>query len=403
MNRYVWVMTLPEVMYNSQVIECFSPDILDIYIRTRNLPSNILSETQLKLSGFAYLQDLGYHIQLLNNIETIQQYDNIIMNSGALGPKGEFHEQVFPHSRCLMTVHAVDTYIGITDKAAHWGLYASQRQAEMKENNKITASENRNLFNYIMSVPAALRDEYSYSGPYHIGKWAQKRSCSKKLLQEELAETFHFDFAPDKPIVAFLQDEFCHEQQVAEALQRLVPHVNLVVKGRLPSIPGIFVYPNIGYAPNLLRFAADYILTGYFSGTLASSTMLGLPVIPYYTPMINSHGRYSNKRARYTYYLDRSRRPDDIRLDILETINPPLNLQNTEEILARLADTSWWAEYSQRLPAAQQAIFGRYTIDDAAEKTATLIKRVFEQGSFGADTTAVRLRPEAGRIIKKSK
>lgn len=117
--------------------------------------------------------------------------------------------------------------------------------------------------------------------------------------------------------------------------------------------------------------------------------------------MINSHGRSSNKRARYTYYLDRTRRPSDIRLDILDTLNPPLNLQNTEELLARLADTSWWTEYSQRLPAAQQAIFGKYTIDDAAEKTAALIKKVFEQGSFGADATAVRLRPEAGRIIKR--
>ena len=402
MNKYVWIMALSELMYNSEVIKCFPSDSLDIYIRTHTLCSNILSERQIKFSGLAYLRELGYRIYMLDNIEKIQQYDSIIMNSQALRPNSEFHGQTFPHARCLMTVHAVDSYVTIADKAAaHWALFSSQRQAEMKEDNKISASENSHLFNYIMSLPTALHDEFSYSGPYHIGKWAQKRSHPKKLLQEELAETFHFDFAPDKPIVAFLRDEFCHEQQVVEGLRHLAPHVNLVVKGRsLSQIPGIFVYPDIGYAPNLLRFAADYILAGYFSGTLASSTMLGLPVIPYYTPMITPHGQSSNRRARYTYFLDRTRRPSDIRLDILETVNPPLNLQNTEELLARFADTDWWAEYSRRLPTAQQAIFGNYTIDDAAEKTAALIKKVFEQGTFGVDTTAVRLRPEAGRILK---
>ena len=64
MREIVWVMTASEVMYNSQVIECFKPDELDIRIRA--YPLQGLSESQLKFSGITLLQEQGYHIQKLN-------------------------------------------------------------------------------------------------------------------------------------------------------------------------------------------------------------------------------------------------------------------------------------------------------------------------------------------------
>lgn len=396
MRDFVWLMTVSEVLYNSQVIACFKPDELDIKIGA--YPQKGLSQTELKFSGITQLQEQGYNIQKLSSTDEIRRYNNIIMNSSAFGVNGEFEGKTLPHSRCIMISHSVDIYIQARDRAAHWHIFASQRQAEVREVNKILPSDNMKLFQYLMSLPAHLKDEFTYSGPYHIGNWAAKRKSSKRQLQEELAETFHFDFDFSKPVVAFLLDEFCHEQQLLDGLRRLAPHVNLVIKGTLPSVPGSFAYPDIGYAPNLLRFAADYILAGYFSGTLASSTMLGLPVIPYYTSMIYYKGRRQNKRDRYTRFLNRNCRKNDIRLDILETLNPPLDLQNTQGILDRFADKVWWAEYRRRLPAVQQAVFGNYVVEDAAEKTAQLIRKVFNQGTFGEDAVAARLRPEAGRI-----
>lgn len=261
MRDIVWIMEPAEIMYNSQVVECFSPDSIDISIRC---PSNVFSRVAATSNGFSHLQDLGYHICRMDDVKKIRQYRNIIMNSGCFGAQGEFKDEKLPNSRCIMMFHSVDTHIYALDRAPHWHLSASQRQAEMKERNKVSLSDNARLFNYLMSLPAAVRDEFAYSGPYHIGHWAAKRHVSKTLLQQELAETCHYSFDPNKPVVAFLQDEFCHEQQVLDGLKRLAPYVNLVVKGRpLLSIPGVFVYPNDAYAPNPLRFAADYILAGY--------------------------------------------------------------------------------------------------------------------------------------------
>lgn len=398
MRDIVWVMTLSEIMYNSQVVECFSPDSIDISIRC---PSDVFSRVAATFNGFSHLQDLGYHICRMDDVKKIRQYRNIIINSGCFGPQGEFKDEKLPHSRCIMMCHAVDSHIHAGDRAPHWHLSASQRQAEMKERNKVSLSDNARLFNYLMSLPAAVRDEFAYSGPYHIGHWAAKRHVPKTLLQQELAETRHYSFDPSKPVVAFLEDEFCHGQQVIDGLKRLAPYVNLVVKMfSQPSIPGAFIYPHADLAPNLLRFAADYILAGYHSGTLVSSTMLGLPVVPYYTTMVCKGGKPVGERAHYSYYLEQTPANDNIHLDILESLNSPLDLQNTEALLERFSDGAWWEEYTRRLPAVQHAIFGNYTIDDAAEKTAQLIKRVFEQESFGEATTAVRLRPEAGRVVK---
>lgn len=402
MRDIVWVMDRSEIMYNFQVVKCFSPDSIDLSIIDPN--DDCFTGSIAAFSGLSHLQELGYHVSRMDDVKKIRQYRNIIMNSSGLGRQGKFRDEKLPHSRCVMMCHSVDAVIGAGDKPPHWYLFASQRQAEGKERNKVSRSDNVRLFNYLMSLPAALRDEFAYSGPYHIGHWAAKRHDSKALLQQELAETYRYSFDPNKPVVAFLEDEFCHEQQVIDGLKRLAPHVNLVVKGReLLSIPGVFVYPNYAYAPNLLRFAADYILAGYHSGTLASSTMLGLPVVPYYTTMVFYRGRLYGKRARYTCYLDRPLGKSDMRLDILESLNSPLDLQNTEALLERFSDGAWWAEYTRRLPAVQQAIFGNYAIDGAAEKTAQLIKRVFEQESFGEATTAVRLRPEAGRVVKSAR
>lgn len=400
MRDTVWVMASSEIVYNSQVVECFSPDSIDISIRDLN--NDCFTGATAAFSGLSHLQELGYKVSRMDDVKKIRQYRNIIMNSGCFGRLGEFRDEKLSHSRCVMMCHAVDTAIGAGDKAPHWYLFASQRQAEIKERNKVSLSDNARLFSYLMSLPAAVRDEFSYSGPYHIGRWAERRHESKALLQQELAETYGYSLAPNKPVVAFLEDEYCHEQQVIDGLKHLAPHVNLVVKGRdLLSIPGVFVYPNYAYAPNLLRFAADYILAGYHSGTLASSTMLGLPAVPYYTTMVfYKGGRFVGKRARYTCYLERTPGKNDMCLDILESLNSPVDLQNTEALLERFSDGAWWAEYSRRLPAVQQAIFGNYTIDGAAEKTAQLIKRVFEQETFGEATTAVRLRPEAGRVVK---
>lgn len=390
MGMIAVVMTPNEMPYYQPVIDYLRSESIDVFIGTPVVGGKISPQR---------LERLEYDF-VLNDAHDIQQYSCAVVSRNFL--YGKLKDISSTKIRCVVLTHAVDTPLWSESLPAHWHIAASQRQAEMAESGKFIRSQQPALVEKLLSLPAGLCDEYAYTGPYHLGEWSEKRHRPKALLQRELEEFLGCTFDGSKPVVAFLQDEFCHEQQVIDGLTRLSKHVNLLVKGssRLSSLPGVFAYPSTGFAPNLLRFAADYILAGYHSGTLASSTMLGLPVIPYYSSMVFLGGRRKGKRARYTVYLERQSNGDNIALDILELLNQPVNLQDTEKILGRIHSEDWWAEYRLRLPAVQKKVFGDYDIDNAPQKTAQLIRRVFSEGTFGEDTAAVRLRPEAGRIVK---
>lgn len=398
MRNNVWIMRASEVNFYKSVLTCFDADFFDIQIATQSPADkelgNFLSGDGARLSGTAELQDLGFFCREFD-ADTIKNYENIVLNANFLSRKGPLNEKVSPETHCVALKHSLDMPIFSYRLPAHWYIGASQRQIEIAENGKVPRSQTE-LFTKIMEMPIALRNEYAYSGPYHLGEWVTRRHNPKAVLQQELEAFLGCTFDATKPVVAFLQDEFCHEQQVLEGLARLTEHVNLVVKAgpRISALPGVFAYPPSGFAPNLLRFAADFILAGYHSGTLASSIVLGLPVVPFYTTMIIWKGGVdAGKRKRYTVYLERQGNGDNICIDILEQINPPVNLQDTEAVLERMNNTSWWKDYTCRLPVAQRRIFGDYTIEDATEKTAQLIKNVFSYGTFGEDVAAVRVRP----------
>ena len=393
MGKIAWVMTPPEMPYYQPVIDCLRSESIDIFIGAPDVGCAISSQR---------LQSLKYDF-VLNDVHDIQQYSRAVVSKRFL--YGKLKNIGIIKTRCVVLTHAVDTPLTSDGFPAHWYIAASQRQVEAPESGKFIRSQQPDLVEKLLSLPAGVRNEYAYTGPYHLGEWAVKRHRPKEELQQELEEFLGCSFDRSKPVVAFLQDEFCHEQQLIDGLGRLAEHVNLVVKAgpRISALSGVFAHPHKSFAPNLLRFAADYILAGYHSGTLASATMLGLQVIPYYSAMVFWGGRTKGKRARYIVYLERQRNGDNIGVDILESLNSPVNIQDTENILERISDEGWWSQYRKRLPAAQKAIFGDYDIDHAAEKTAQLIRRVFEKETFGEDTAAVRLRPEYGQIVRKAR
>ena len=393
MEKIAWVTTLVELAFYNPVIKCFEDNIVDLYIGRIH---------DLRLPEALQDWPVNFHYKEITQ-DALQKYENIVVSRNFLwGGLKDFNLET---TRCIALTHAVDAPLSSGSMAARWYIAASRRQAETPESGKVICSHQPELAGKLLSLPVLLRNEYAYSGPYHLGEWAVKRHCPKEELQQELEEFLGCSFDRSKPVVAFLQDEFCHEQQLIDGLGRLAEHVNLVIKAgpRISALPGVFAHPHKSFAPNLLRFAADYILAGYHSGTLASATMLGLQVIPYYSSMVFRGGRAKGKRARYTVYLERQRNGDNIGVDILESLNSPVNIQDTENILARISDEDWWAQYRKRLPAAQKTVFGDYDIDHAAEKTAQLIRRVFEKETFGENTAAVRLRPEYGHIVRKAR
>lgn len=112
----------------------------------------------------------------------------------------------------------------------------------------------------------------------------------------------------EKPIIAFFVDEYCDKTQVEEGVKKLASYASIIIKSYrgwlMQDVPETYNWPDTGYAPNLLRFGADYILAGYQSGTLSTSTMLGLKIIPYYTDPVYINGNWDKAvTSSYTYFL----------------------------------------------------------------------------------------------------
>ena len=410
MHKLAFIISAVEVPFYSAVIRCLPTEFVDVYLGTRyQSKEDIISFNTLSKPLFAHISSLldeGYSVSPLT-ADSLSAYKNAVVNRNFYSCMPLFNWKNLRHMTFMALTHAVDAFFNSGNIAARLYIAVSQRQARRREDSKV--ARDSQAFTQLMHLPCKMRNEYAYSGPYHIGDWAKKRHWPKDRLRGMLEEKIGCTLDARKPVVAFLLDEVSHLGQVVAALERLAPLVNLVVKmlpvpGMAPPIVrGAYVWPSEdGFAPNLLRFAADFILAGYHSGTLASSTMLGLSVIPYYTPLTHEGGRGVSRKklGSHKIYLPGNFPGDNVCVDILEYLNPPINLMDTSAILDRMENHSWWSDYAARLPAGQKNIFGDYCIDNAASKTATLLVRAITHGTFGADADAVRLRPEYGTLVQ---
>ncbi len=397
MKDFAFYLTPFELSYYEPIIRNLPTDFFDIHIGSSQHRqcsfANLSNEIKKEIKTIA---DYGYSIFSLNST-LVNRYQKLIMSSGFFSRSQKlFDWNTTKASDITCLFHSVDIPARSNEYVARSYLCAHQRQAETKETNKILQRENPALFMELMNLPQEMINEFAYAGPYHFGEWAIKRHLPKDHLRVELEDKLQVNLPSYKPIVAFLQDEFCHPGQLVQALKQLAQHVTLIIKplGQLEPIAGTYIWPDESYAPNLLRFAADFILAGYHSGSLASASMLGLKVIPYYTNLIHFGGRNFGRLSKYTAYLPGYFKGEHVCVDILRYLNPPIDLMNTKFVLDRIYDMSWWTGYTQRLSAAQKVIFGDYDIDGAAAKAARLLIRAFGRRSFGKDVVAVRLRPE---------
>lgn len=405
MHELAFICHPMEVPFYSPVIRCLPAEFVDVHVGTaaQSKDDSFFLENIMGKQLFAHiasLRDAGYSVFPLA-ADSLSACRSAVISRNFYYNTLLFDWENLQHITFICLTHAVDARFLSANLPAHLYIAASQRQARFMEDSKATRGSR--AFTQLMQLPYKMRNEYAYSGPYHIGDWAQKRHWPKERLQGLLEEKIGSTLDARKPVVAFLEDEFSHLGQVVVALERLAAHVNLVVK-MAPTVRGAYVWPvEEGFAPNLLRFTANFILAGYHSGTLASSTMLGLPVIPYYTPLTHEGGRGKHKKklGGHRCYLPGNFAGENVCVDILGQLNPPLNLMDTPGILDRMENRSWWADYAARLPAAQKNIFGDYCIDNAASRTAALLVRAVTHGSFGPDADAVRLRPEFGALVQR--
>lgn len=401
MGEYAFFLDPGEVNYYGPVIRALPPKAVDLHIGSWSKPSPEQAKQPEDLAphlktSFAALRDAGYRLDLADNT-ALEKYRQAVLSASFLRQRSWTDKSLLASMQCACLYHAVDG--GGQDAGhAHWQVLAHQRQALRPAMGKVCRHSAPELFAALNALPSRYTDKYAYSGPYHLGIWEKKRHAPKTLLRAELEVALGRPLPADRPVVAFLRDEFCHLPQVENGLRSLAEHVCLIVKGipreRLPK--SAIVWPYGGYAPNVLRFAADFILAGYNSGTLASSVMLGLRCIAYHSAQVWEQGRGQGALADFTApmpYLGCA----PIR-DIPYYLKNSADIEDTGALLNLLEDAPLWRRYTALLPPAQRLFFGEYRIDGAAEKTAQLLHRLFTEGDFGEDTAAVRLRPEYGNI-----
>lgn len=396
MKPYAFYLSPSELNFFAGIFREIPPDLLDIHIGyTTGEKVNFNAWPPKMAALLVDLADSGYTF-VPQDMNRLPAYKGVAISAMYFSKhqKTIKWEKTAALPNLVKLVHSVD-WQTVADPWSSGSIVAHKRLAAAKEPDKVCKDENPDLWKKLREMPRESLYEYAYTGPYHIGEWAKDRYLPRTELVGRLEEYLQKSLPSGKPIVAFLEDEISDLPPLRRALSCLASHATLIVKAdQLGRVPGAIVWPDGGYAPNLLRFAADYILAGFNSGTLASSTMLGLRVIPYCTTNIYIGARIPQNMTHFSARMSGRYEGLNINPQILDILNPPANVsENRYQLLERMNDETFWRGYEERLPAAQNEIFDDYTIDDAPALTAKLLLSSFFKKSFGEHTAALELKP----------
>ena len=342
------------------------------------------------------LKKKGYTVQIISPRD-VEDYPQVIAD--VLHYKQSYQPILAPilhkKQRTLSLFHNVDSFA--IHEGEHYCIYAHQKHALRPMPNRACRSLQPDVFKQLQELPQEVKTEFSYTGPFHLGEWETKRLLPKAELRAELEEYLQTKLPVDRPIVAFLQDEIGHDGQTVQGLAKLAEYATIIAKPLTPlNLPSsILQWPSKSFAPNLLRFASDFMLAGFHSGTFASSLMLGLHVIPYHTRIVYKNGRAAGHLGNYKSFLhlEKTGNPH-ICPYCIEQMGFTMDLEDTKGIVDLMNNNTFWDDYHARLPQMQKSIFGDYIIEGAAQKTAMLAMRALVKGSFGTDTEAIQIRPE---------
>ncbi len=387
MNKIAFLLKNNELPQYASVIKCLPTDLCDIYLETYIHKSDAFMVVERRK-----LKNLGYNII------------NILSES----KKREFRQKLVLYSTIVCVDSSVITYFSPTEirklpcislphaTSAANSTVPCRHQIFSYENamqGLVTKKSNPKKFEEISMLPIEDIDAAAYSGPYQIDDWTQKRHSSKEELHKELEEFVGQSIDKNKPIVAFFDEhQSCLLPDQIKATQALASseEITFIAKffhndWELPK--NAIIYPTKAHSANLLRFSADYVLAGFQTGTLASSLMYGLNVIPYHT-----------NRTHHSVYKFMADNQNVILTDYKEMIkgtlfenafnsieNFEVNINDTQALLNRIKDANFWKNYHEKLPEIQKSLFGNYLIEGAAQKTASLIIQFFGTKSFGND------------------
>ncbi len=389
MNTFAFCITLAEYNYFKAIIKLLPRDTCHLLIEN----NGEMKKFEESRKDFEEIKSLGFETRFLN-YEDIKNYENVVASSCFFEHGAESEKFFKLPTKKILIHHSVDsTYSGANHSAQYYITNSEKSIVQTMFTEKNTPKEHEEL----LTFPQEHLNYGTYSGIYHLDEWEKKRKLPKEVLRKELAEYLEIEIPHDKPIIALLEDDYCHPQQVAKGIKALqdTNKFTIIVKDwnqfrEFYPKDTIYWKSNL-FAPNLLRFTADYIFAGFLSGTLSSSIMLGLSVIPYYTSLVREK-IYSKKWTNfYKAHKQTMENFQGLALNILET----------EQVVSRLTSEEYWKKYQENIPLMQENNYGKYLIDGAAQKTVDLILKVFNEGDFKNDQLGLAIRPEFIHLYPK--
>lgn len=387
------------------VIACFPRDLVEIFCVTeREIPSSadIRAQPCYQTYALADILEKGYALHPADNA-ALARSTRALCGAGVYYFYNWVDKRLFFNLPNVCMVHAMDGS-GAGDPSSRWFVAQHKAMAMQPAQGKVSREENPAEFARLRALPPEDVTEYAYVGPYHLGEWETKRHAPRAQLRSELEEGLRVSLPARKPVLAFYRDEVCLPEAYIPALRRLSRHASIIYKGigNLNTDPifqalknDLFFWPKSGYAQNLLRFGADAVLAGYCSGTFASSVMLGLKVLPFYTERVCVRKNGNEYLYDFRHYL----KGDGLAPTLHRLLGTLVDINDRARVLAFLESEDLWKSYRSVLPLAQKTVFGDYIIEGAAQKTALLLLKAFSKGSMGGDVIA--LRPRASSPEKK--
>ena len=347
----------------------------------------------------------GYRVVAKHCLEQLHPRLLVVDNSRIANDRDGFVRRL---SRSIKTVGMAHSLGHRTPKSylTHFNLLFYEKQLDFYQeiaHRDVLPQE----FAHICELPPVLKHEFAYVGPYHMGRFLQKRSREER--RADMEDALGMSLPSDKPVVAcFGQGNYHNEVQLFYGMKQLARHCTLINKNRFTpvcdallaedeAVNGILTWPDSSAAANVLRFGADTILCGAYGGTALSSLMANLPFIPFYTKLTTEYG------GRDFFYTARCQTRDFI-AHALKHIGWLFDIQDTGLLAEVIHNPRIQTHFRESFEEMKRYLFGRYTLDDPAKKAALLIVHLLHHDTWGEKAfAALPVCPEANPMLKEAR
>ena len=247
-----------------------------------------------------------------------------------------------------------------------------------------------------ITLPDTVQEVYP-AGLYQLGQWESLRHLSKKLRLELLQKELGTAVPADRELILYCGGLHDQPEELIDAVRQLAvsrtvlfkPFYDPPIYEALDGVDGAhLIRDSVHVSPNVMRFAADIILTSPLSGVFTTSLLLRLRVLPFFT----WHQSASRDHNAFAPWQARLPREDSLpELPIARELGGPYDNKTLHVMLKNMDNPYYWQRYDAARQTLLPAFFGDYRIEGAALRAAHGLLNVARSGVFapaGREETA---------------